>query len=288
MKAKKISTWMWFAAGLVAAGLILPAFASAQAPPADNRQTTTSNTLTETDSERANEQLTEKYLGQTLGDPREEAAYQAFRKADEPVKKIKLGNAFLAKYPGDHYTEAVYEELSQTYYDKKDLTNFYTYSDKGLTLFPDDVPLLALSGWVIPRAFSPNDPDGDKKLDKAESQEKHALEVLGGMAKPPVFTDQQFAQFKTGESAVAHSGLGLIYFRREQYNESAKELQTAIPGEASPDQTDLFVLGADYENMSQFKEAADAFNRCAQIAGGMQDQCKQLAAAALKEASGAK
>ncbi|HUJ30737.1 MAG TPA: tetratricopeptide repeat protein, partial [Candidatus Acidoferrum sp.] len=103
-----------------------------------------------------------------------------------------------------------------------------------------------------------------------------------------VFNDQQFAQFKSGESAVAHSGLGLIYFRREKYDESAKELQTAIPGEASPDQTDLFVLGADYENMSQFKEAADAFNRCAQIAGGMQDQCKQLAAAALKEASGAK
>jgi len=223
-----------------------------------------------------------------MGDPKEEAAYQAFRKANEPAKKIKLGNAFLSKYPGDRYSEAVYEELTQSYYDAKDLTDFYTYSDKGLALFPDDVHLLALSGWVIPRAFSAADADADKRLDKAETQEKHALDVLGSMPKPPAFTDQQFAQFKTGETAVAHSGLGLIYFRREKYEESAKELQLAIPGEAAPDQTDLFVLGADYENIGQHKEAADAFNRCAQITGTMQDKCKQLAASTQQEASGAK
>ena len=223
-----------------------------------------------------------------MGDPKEDAAYQAFRNASEPVKKIKLGNAFLAKYPGDRYSEAVYEELSQSYYDAKDLTSFYTFSDRGLSLFPDDVHLLALSGWVAPRAYSADDPDGDKKLDKAESQEKHALDVLATMSKPATFTDGQFAQFKTGESAEAHSGLGLIYFRREKYEESAKELQQAVSGEATADQTDLFVLGADYENMSKFKEAADAFNRCAQIAGGMQDKCKQLATAALNQAAGAK
>lgn len=223
-----------------------------------------------------------------MGDPKEDAAYQAFRKANEPAKKIKLGNAFLAKYPGDRYSEAVYEELTQSYYDSKDLADFYTYSDKGLALFPDDVHLLALSGWVIPRAFTPSDPEGDKKLDRAETQSKHALDVLGSMGKPPAFTDQQFAQFKTGEAAVAHSGLGLDYFRREKYDESSKELQLAIPGEASPDQTDLFVLGADFENLGRYKEAADAFSRCAQIAGNMQDQCKQLASAALKQASDAK
>jgi tetratricopeptide (TPR) repeat protein len=225
-----------------------------------------------------------------MGDPKEEKAYQAFYKTsmEEADKKIKLGNAFLAKYPSDRYSEAVYEELSQTYYDKKDLANFYAYSDKGLSLFPDDVHLLALSGWVIPRAFTPDEPDADKKLDKAESQARHALDVIGKMAKPDVFTDEQFTQFKTGESAVAHSGLGLIYFRREKYDESAKELQIAIPAEANPDQTDLFILGADLENLSHFKEAADAFNRCAQIAGMMQDRGKQYASTALKNADEAK
>ena len=87
---------------------------------------------------------------------------------------------------------------------------------------------------------------------------------------------------------MAHSGLGLIYFRREKYDESAKELQIAIPGEANPDQTDLFILGADLENLSRFKEAADAFNRCAQIAGMMQDKCKEYASVAEKNAGEAK
>ena len=281
---------MWLTVGLMATGLFLPAVSHAQVGQTNPGSSSgpTSNKLSVTDGARANEAIDDAYLRQKLGDPKEEAAYQAFYKAIEDAKKIKLGNAFLTKYPKDRYSEAVYEELAQAYYNKKDLANFYTYSDKGLSLFPDDVHLLALTGWVIPRAFTPDEPDADKKLDKAETYAKHALDVMGTMAKPDVFTDEQFTQFKTGESAVAHSGLGLIYFRREKYDESAKELQIAIPGEANPDQTDLFILGADLENLSHFKEAADAFNRCAQIAGMMQDRCKEYAGVAQKNAGEAK
>jgi len=112
--------------------------------------------------------------------------------------------------------------------------------------------------------------------------------VLGKMEKPNTASDQQFTQYKTEEAAEAHSGLGLTYFRLEKYDDSAKELQSAVASEAKPDPTDLFVLGADYENLGQHKEAADAFTRCAQIGGAMQDKCKQLAASTQQEASGAK
>ena len=272
---------LWLAAGLISAGLFLPAVSNAQGPG--------DNSLTRTDSIRAGNKMQEAYLSQTLGDPREEAAYQAFHKTTEQLdKKIKLGDAFLAKYPGDRYSAAVYEELCYTYYEKKDLASFYMFSDKGLALFPDDVHLLALNGWVTPRAFTPDEPGADTKLDNAESQARHALDVLSKMEKPTNLTDEQFAQFKTGEAAVAHSGLGLIHFRREHYDDSAKELQIAIAGEANPDTTDLFILGADLENMSRYKEAADAFDRCAQIAGVMQDRCKQYVGEAMKRAAEAK
>ena len=287
MNSKRTSRWVLCAALLPAAGLFFPAAAAAQQGSTSGPIT---NTLTQMDETQADNQIAEAYLRQTLGDPREEAAYQAFRKAapQDPDKKIKLGNAFLAKYPSDRYSESVYEDLTEAYYDKKDLASFYTYSDKGLALFPDDVHLLALSGWVIPRIFTSTDPDGDKKLDKAESQSRHALDVLGKMQKPSGVSDQQFTAYKNQEAAEAHSGLGLTYFRQEKYDVSAKELQTAVAGEAKPDQTDLFVLGADYENLGQHKEAADAFSRCAQITGTMQDRCKQLADSVQKEASGAK
>jgi hypothetical protein len=283
---------MWLAACLMSTGLFFPAVSNAQAPMTGGTSQVDgmNNSLTKTDSIRAGEQMQDAYLRQTLGDPREEAAYQAFHKAPgaDSNKKIKLGDAFLAKYPKSRYSSAVYQELCQTYYANKDLASFYTFSDKGLALYPDDVYLLALSGWVIPRAFTPDEPGADQKLDKAESQSKHALDVLSKMEKPATATDDQFAQFKIGEAAVAHSGLGLVYFRREKYDESAKELQLAIPGEANPDQSDLFVLGADLQNIGQFKEAADAFNRCAQIRGSMQDKCKQYADEALKHADEAK
>jgi tetratricopeptide (TPR) repeat protein len=248
------------------------------------------NSATSMDGRQAQMDMTDKYLGQQLGDPREQAAYQAFHKASETDgdKKVHLGLAFLSKYPGDRYSSAVYEELSQTYYDKKDLPSFYTYSEKGLSLFPDDVHLLALTGWVIPRVFDANAPDADKKLARAEVYEKHALDMMDKLVKPTGVSDDQFAQYKTGEAAIVHSGLGLIYFRREQYETSAKELETATKNEATPDPTDFFILGADLENTGKYKEAADAFNRCAQFPGSVQGNCKKYAEVAAQNAANAK
>jgi hypothetical protein len=69
--------------------------------------------------------------------------------------------------------------------------------------------------------------------------------------------------------------LGLVYFRREDYAHSASELVQSTQNNASPDPTDLFVLGIDLQNLNRFSEAVDVFDRCAQLAGNMQDQCKQ-------------
>lgn len=270
----------YFAAAMLAVVCLCAAVSNAQ----------TSNKLTMMDGRQANKAMDEKYLQQNLGDSQEEEAYQAFHKVgnDQPDKKIKLGEAYLAKYPSSRHSQAVYEGLAQTYYAKKDLTSFYFCSDKGLSVFPDDVHLLALTSWVIPRAFDSNAPDADKRLDKAEAYAKHAIDVVTKMSKPEAVTDQQFADFRTGELAVAHSGLGLTYFRREQYDISAKELQQATAAEANPDPTDFFVLGADLENVGRYKDAADAFSRCVQLGGSMQDNCKQQAANAMSRVGGTK
>ena len=278
------SKWMGFALTLVAGILASPAILSAQGT---GPITNPLSGLNANDQARV---VQEEQLKENGGDPRAYEAYKKFHDTSmqQVDKKIQLGEAFINKYPTSLWAELGYQELAQTYYAKHDLNDFYKYADKGIAQFPDDVTLLALDGWVIPRAFTPDDPDADKRLDKAENTEKHALILLGSMQKPANMTDQQFTEFKTGETAVAHSGLGLVYFRREQYDESAKELQIALPGEANPDQTDLFILGADFENLSRYKDAADAFNRCAQIAGSMQDRCKQLASDATKRAAEAK
>ena len=219
-------------------------------------------------------------------DPQEEVAYKAFynTKSQDADTRIQLGQAFVQKYPTSHYNESVYAGLTQAYYMKQDWKDFYASSDKALALNPDDVAVLVTVGWVIPHALNPSDPDASANLDKAERYEKHAIELVGTMAKPAAMTDDQFAQSKTSLLSQAHSGLGLVYFRRQDSDDSVKELQQATQSTANPDPTDYFVLGIGLQSLSRYAEAADAFNRCGQIPGSLQDRCKQSAEAAKKQA----
>jgi tetratricopeptide (TPR) repeat protein len=135
------------------------------------------------------------------------------------------------------------------------------------------------------RAYSHDEPDAAKKLEKAEEYDKHAVEVLKTFKRPPTMPQEQFDAYVKQVSSTAHSGLGLIYFRQGNFQDSINELQQAAQNATSPDATDLLVLGADYQNLSQFKEAADAFGRCAQIPGPMQSGCKQYADQNAKQAA---
>jgi tetratricopeptide (TPR) repeat protein len=218
-------------------------------------------------------------------DAKEQKAYDAFFRvsSEDPDKKILLGNAFLGKYPKSIFAESVEAGLTDAYYDKQDWKDFYSAADKALAIKPDDVDVLASVGWVIPHFYNPHDDNADEQLNKAETLEKHAIEVMATMPKPARLTDAQFASAKAQKASQAHSALGLVYFRREDYANSATELQQVIQKNANPDQTDLFVLGMDLQNLDKFADAAEVFERCGQIAGNLQDRCKQNADMARKQ-----
>jgi tetratricopeptide (TPR) repeat protein len=218
-------------------------------------------------------------------DPAEEAAYKAFFDAgsQSPDTRISLGNDFIQKYPASHYVGSVYDGLIQAYYTKQDWKNFYDVGDKALALNANDIIVLTIVGWVIPHTINPQDPDAQKNLDKAESYEKHAIELVGAMAKPDGMTDDQFTQSKTQVLSQAHSGLGLVYFRRQNLADSASELQQSTQSASSPDQTDFYVLGYDLQSLGRYPEAAVAYDRCAQIMGPLQDRCKQSADSVKKQ-----
>jgi tetratricopeptide (TPR) repeat protein len=225
----------------------------------------------------------QKQTGQV--DPREQAACEKFLRAnvEDPDKKIQLGRDFLAKYPNSIFTGLVESGLVSAYYAKQDWGNFYSTADKALAINPDDVDVLSTVGWVIPHLYNPNDPNAGKQLNEAEAYEKHAVVVLEKMPKPKDVTDAQFDASKAQKSSQIHSALGLVYFRRSDYDNSAKELLLATQATPTPDQADLYVLGIDLQNLKRFGEAADAFNRCSLAPGGLQDRCKQNEAAARKQ-----
>lgn len=206
-------------------------------------------------------------------------AYQQFLKADEPAKQIKLGNEFLRKYPKSTLAERVDIGMMNAYLAQKDWKDSYRFGDDALALDPDNVDVLATMGWTIPHVSNPKDSDANQQLEKAEKYAKHALKVLATIRKPKHMSEAQFAAAKAKRSFESHSALGLVFFRRNDYADSAKESEQAVDGNPTPDATDLFVLGADLHFLNRHSESADAFARCAQIASTLQNQCKQNAAA---------
>jgi tetratricopeptide (TPR) repeat protein len=220
-------------------------------------------------------------------DPAEEADYKAFiaLKPEDDDKRIELGNALVQKYPNGHYTEAVYSQLTQADYNKRDFAKMYADSDKALAMNPDDVSVLVITGFVIPHVYNPNDADADAKLDKAEKYEKHALETLATMPKPTTLTDEQFAKTKTLAESQAHSALGLVYFRKQNFEGAVIELTKGTATAASPDPTDYYVMGVSLGHLDRFSDAADAYTKCAAVAGTLQARCKQAADDAKKQAA---
>jgi tetratricopeptide (TPR) repeat protein len=214
--------------------------------------------------------------------PKEEADYKAFTAVSpsDASKKIQLGQQFLQNYPGTRYEEAVENQLVDAYYTTQDWNSFYAVSGRVIEKDPDDVDALTVVGWVIPHLYNADDPDKDKKLSKAEGYEKHAIELLATIQKPANLTDQQFAEARSQKLIEAHSGLGLVYFRQQDFDNATKELQLATNDNPMPDATDLYVLGVSLQQSNRNPEAATAFGKCAQIPGVLQDRCKQSAATA--------
>jgi tetratricopeptide (TPR) repeat protein len=220
-------------------------------------------------------------------DPLEEADYKAFYdlKPEDADKRIELGDAFIQKYPNSKYAESVYSGVSLAEYNKQNFDKMYASADKALAINPDDVQMLVIVGWVIPHSYNPNDVGADALLDKAEKFEKHALAALSTFQKPANLTDEQFSKAKAAYEAQAHSALGLVYFRKKNWDSAVTELTTSTATSTPPDPTDFYVLGVSLGQLNRFSEAADAYTKCAAIPGGLQGRCKQQADDAKKQAA---
>jgi tetratricopeptide (TPR) repeat protein len=210
----------------------------------------------------------------TVSVPLDETDYNAWNNTKDTAKKIQLGEKFVANYPGSQYSGLVYDQLVVSYYTQQDWNDFYADADKAIAKHPDDINILTLVGWVIPHQYNPDDIDASKKIEKAQAYEKHAMDVIANLSKPATLSDEQFAAAKSQRLEQAHSGLGLIYFRKLDYDNSVKELQQATQMAAPPDTTDLYALGIGLEQLNRYGEAADAFQKCSEIPSQLQDRCR--------------
>jgi tetratricopeptide (TPR) repeat protein len=215
-------------------------------------------------------------------DRSEEASYKAFLKVktENTNRLVQLGEAFVEKYPAGPYTEAVYSLLTTAEYRAQDFKKMDEYADKALALNPNDVTVLVFVGWVIPHS---NDPSA--QLGKAERYEKRVLELLPDIEKPAGMTDAELDTAKSEYESQAHSGLGLVYYQKQDFENAIAEMKKATSGAAHPDPADYFVMGDSLDQLDRYSEAAVAFQQCAAIPSTQQALCKGMAKTARKEAA---
>ncbi len=206
----------------------------------------------------------------------EEDAYKAFFEVrGDAQSKVQLGEGFLKKFPESHYRESTYSQLATAYVVLGQEDKMFAAGEKALELNPQDVDVLALLAWVTPRRVNPSALDTDQKLEKSEKYGKEAVALLTEMQKPPTLSDEDFTKAKNEKLSMCHSGLGVVYFRRQKYADSAAELEQATKLSATPDPADFYVLGLAYMNSKRYADAAGAFGHCSAAPGPLQDRCKQ-------------
>ena len=207
----------------------------------------------------------------------ENAAFKSL--SDTPstdqAKRIELGEAFLQKYPNSRYRSPVYGTLVMAYVQSGQVQKMEEVADKEIALNPNDVQVLAVVAQTLPRAMNSKTPNPDKVLTKAEECSRKAIELTPTLPKPATVTDDAFSTAKNQTLAMAHGGLGLVYIRRGKYSEAIPELNQSVTIDPTPDPVNYYLLGMANAKTSHFDDSAAAYNKCAAIAGAMQETCKK-------------
>jgi tetratricopeptide (TPR) repeat protein len=155
-------------------------------------------------------------------------------------------------------------------------------ADKEIALNPNDVQVLAVVGQTLPRAMNSKTPEPEKVLTKAEQYDRKAIELTPTLPKPASVSDEAFSTVKNQTLGMAHGGLGLVYIRRGKFSEAIPELNQAVTIDPTPDPVNYYLLGMANVKTSHFDDSVIAYNKCAAIAGAMQETCKKGAEEAKK------
>src|SRR4029077_16858689 len=193
----------------------------------------------------------------------------------DPAHLIEVGEGFLAKYPMSIYAGAVYSELASAYLNTNQPDKMVTAGTKAVEINPDNIDVLPLLAWAIPRRVAGQGPDAVQQLAKAQEYGKHGIQLLTTMPKPPEMDDAAFTKAKNEKLAMCHDGIGVAEVKTGKYDDAISELNQSVELSAQPDPVDFYLLGVANQLTSHFSDAIASFTKCS-TAGPLQiqAQCK--------------
>ncbi|HVB34588.1 MAG TPA: hypothetical protein VNJ52_09485 [Patescibacteria group bacterium] len=219
--------------------------------------------------------------------PKEEKAYKAFYKLQpsDPKAVVDSGKKFVGQYPDSVYAGSVYARMATAYESLGDVPEMLDAGHKALQLNPDDVDVLSMMAYAIPRRVDPNNLDSAQQLQEASDDATHALALLPTLKKPKEMTAEQFTSAINGEASSCHSGLGLVAYFHHDITEMVAQLEQAVKLNPTPDPSDQFLLGIGYMQAGRPADAESILGKCAAEPGPLADRCKSSLAQAKKLAA---
>ena len=206
-------------------------------------------------------------------------------KPDQSPQLIQAAGEFLKKYPQSRFRPVVYFRMAEAYRETNNFEKLTATGDEALVENPDNVDVLALMCWFLPHKVDRNSLDAERKLSNAEKYGRRALELMATLPKPDIISEADFALAKHQKEAMAHSGLGLVYYHRGKTTDMVAEFEQSTTLDTSPDPLDYFLLGNGRTQMKKFTEAAAAYEKCSQVNWAWQADCKTRLEATKKLAS---
>jgi tetratricopeptide (TPR) repeat protein len=213
--------------------------------------------------------------------PKEEAqGFDAIKVELDPDKAIGLVDDFAKKYPDSVLLSYVYSFGASAYQQKADVEKVVEYSSKSLKLKPDNLMSLVLSLGMLPQPQYLNSHPADraKILQEAESEAKHALEIIPQIPKQPNETDADFQKRKAELASEIHAPLGMIHLDlasealagpdRAELAKAEEEFNTAVTTSSHPDPRDYYRMGEAYALDGKLDNALEAFTKASELGQG--------------------
>jgi len=172
-------------------------------------------------------------------------AYQAAFNEKDPNKKIALAEAFLAKYTDTDFKDLAYLQELAAYQQLGNGPKAIEAGEKALAVNPDNLDALRYVSFALPFVFKPTDPDAATKLSRAETESKHALDLLQKLQKPENVSSEQLNQAIKGLRSVFNGTLGFVALQRKDYPGAITFLKTAAEDDPGNNLT-FSMLGQAY------------------------------------------
>jgi len=216
----------------------------------------------------------------------EAKAFKAFDAIpiSEVDNKVKSAQDFIKKFPNSPFLSRVYADLAVTYIQSNQQDQGFAAGEKALSLNPNDARTLANLAQAMARSSNST----PAQLQTSEQYAQKAVQLIPTLPKLEGSTDKEFPTEDNQTLAEAHSALGTIKIRRNQFAQAIPDLQEAVRLDTTKDGTNYYLLAVANDNASHFPEAVDAYTKCAALPGNLQKPCRDRAAELQKQLPGAK